>query len=154
MTSQNRNKNIPIIQPDLIFLDLEATSSEIIIAHLATYLVNHGWVKNGFVNAILDREQEYPTGLSTGNMAAAIPHTDAAFVLKSAMVVAVLKKPVIFKNMADPDEELLVRTVFLLAIKEPAFQVAWLKKLMAYLVNPRQCKKYWKLMIPKQCLIF
>lgn len=133
--------NKPIIQSDLILLDLSVLTNEALIKRMAQRLVEHGLVKDEFAEAIIKREEEYPTGLPVGNIAAAIPHTDASYVLKSAMVVSVLQTPVSFFNMAEPDEELSVRIVFMLAMKEPAFQVSWLKKLMGLLNNPNHMDK-------------
>jgi galactitol PTS system EIIA component len=133
--------NNPIIQSDLVLLNLSVHSNEELIKIMAQRLIDHGLVKDEFVEAIIKREKEYPTGLPVGNIAAAIPHTDASYVLKSAMVVSVLQEPVIFSNMADPEEKLSVQIVFMLAMKEPAFQVSWLKKLMGLLNNPERMQK-------------
>ena len=126
----------PIISPDLIFIHPEATSNIELIKLMAKQLMNQKLVKDEFIDAILQRESEYPTGVPIGDIAAAIPHTDAIYVNNSAMVVSVLKNPIPFANMANPDEYLPVQIVFMLAMKEPAFQIAWLKKLLSFLNNP------------------
>jgi PTS system galactitol-specific IIA component len=141
MPNNNANSNNPVIQSDLMLLDLKVKSNDELIRKMGQHLVDLGWVKDGFIEAILKREKEYPTGLPIGEIAAAIPHTDAAYVLRSAMVVCVLPEPVKFRNMADPDEILDVRIVFMLAMKEPAFQVTWLKKLMGLLSKPALMQK-------------
>ena len=137
--------NKPIIQPDLIILNLNCKTSEEVIRQLGQMLEDRGLVKAGFVQSILKREKEYPTGLPTGGTAVAIPHTNADFVLKSAMITAILAAPVPFCNMANPDESLPVRIVFMLAIKEPAFQVVWLKELMGLLRKSGQLQKMLEL---------
>lgn len=141
MTQGSTPKDKPVIQSDLIMLDLKCKTSEEVIRTLSQSLLDRGWVKDGFLQAILAREKEYPTGLPTGGTAVAIPHTNAEFVLKSAMVTAILTEPVPFRNMADPDEFLPVRIIFLLAMKEPAFQVLWLKQLMGLLGKPDLLQK-------------
>jgi PTS system galactitol-specific IIA component len=141
MTQGANTQEKPVIQSDLVMLDLDCKTSEEVIRTLSNSLLERGWVKEGFLQAILEREKEYPTGLPTGGAAVAIPHTNAEFVLKSAMVTAILKEPVLFQNMADPDEALPVRIVFLLAMKEPAFQVLWLKQLMGLLGKPDLLQK-------------
>lgn len=142
MTPNNiANSNNPVIDSGLMLLGLKVNSNEELIRTMGQQLVDRDWVKTGFIEAILKREKEYPTGLPIGEIAAAIPHTDAAYVLRSAMVVCVLPEPVKFHNMADPDEILDVRIVFMLAMKEPAFQVTWLKKLMGLLSKPDLMKK-------------
>ncbi len=126
----------PTINRDLIVLDMDCTTAEEVIQQLAEKLEKKKWVKDGYIQAVLNRENEYPTGLPTNGTAVAIPHTNAEFCLKSAMVTGILRKPVSFGNMANPDEKLPVRIVFLLAMKEPAFQVHWLKQLVSMLRKP------------------
>jgi galactitol PTS system EIIA component len=145
MMKETDKTNKPIIQPDLIFLDLNCKTSEEVIRQLGQIFEDRGLVKTGFVQSILKREKEYPTGLPTGGAAVAIPHTNADFVLKSAMITAILANPVPFHNMADPDESLPVQIVFMLAIKEPTFQVVWLKQLMGLLRKPGQLQKMLEL---------
>ena len=141
MPINDTETNNPVIHADLILLNLSVSTSEELIRIMARRLIDQGLVKNEFIDAIIKREQEYPTGLPVGNIAAAIPHTDASYVLKSAMVVSVLQTPISFANMADPDEKLPVQIVFMLAMKEPAFQVTWLKKLMGFLNQPNLMQK-------------
>jgi galactitol PTS system EIIA component len=123
----------PEINEELILLDLKCNTGEEVIRTLADPLIAKKWVKDGYLKAVLERETEYPTGLPTDGTAVAIPHTNSEYCLRSAMVTGILREPVPFGNMADPDELLPVRIVFLLAIKEPAFQVHWLKKLVSML---------------------
>ena len=141
MPKNQSHPDKPVIQPDLILLDQKEISDSALIRKMGQLLIDHGLVKEGFVETILKREQEYPTGLPVGEIAAAIPHTDASYVNRSAMVISVLKHPVEFRNMADPDEKLAVQIVFMLAMKEPAFQVTWLKKLINLFNKPELMKK-------------
>jgi len=143
MMTETDKTNKPIITPNLIILDLNCKTSEEVIRQLGQIIEDRALVKAGFVQSILDREKEYPTGLPTGGVAVAIPHTNANYVLKSAIITAILANPVPFCNMADPDESLPIRIVFMLAIKEPAFQVVWLKQLMEFLRKPEQLQKCW-----------
>lgn len=126
----------PAINRDLVVLDMDCETAEEVIQQLAEKLEKKKWVKEGYIQAVLNREREYPTGLPTNGAAVAIPHTNAEFCLRSAMVTGILRKPVPFGNMANSDEVLPVRIVFLLAMKEPAFQVHWLKQLVSMLRKP------------------
>jgi PTS system galactitol-specific IIA component len=137
---QNNITETPEIRSNLVFLHPQVTSDKELIQLMAQRLINDELVKNDFIEAILERENEYPTGVPIGDIAAAIPHTDAIHVKKSAMVVSILENPVYFGNMANPDQNLPVQIVFMLAMKEPAYQVSWLKKLLKFLNNPQNLK--------------
>ena len=134
---QNNITEIPEIRSNLVFLYPQVTSDKELIQLMAQRLINEDLVNRDFLEAILERENEYPTGVPIGEIAAAIPHTDAVHVKRSAMVVSILKDPVYFANMANPDQKLPVQIVFMLAMKEPAFQVSWLKKLLKFLNTPQ-----------------
>ena len=83
-----------------------------------TYNALHdaGYVKDTFYDACVAREKEYPTGLPT-ELNVAIPHTDAEHVNVPAICLLRLEKPVKFKNMGDPDEEVDAEFVFNMALQ-------------------------------------
>ncbi len=107
------------ILDDYIAVDVAAPDAESIINLLAAKLYRAGAVGPGYAAATIAREKEHPTGLPTKPFCIAIPHADANGVLRSALAVATLKQPVTFRNMADPDEELAVEVVLLLANNSP-----------------------------------
>ena len=87
-------------------------------------------MKDTYRNAVLDREKEYPTGLSLGEYCIAIPHTFAAHVNHPAIAVAKLKNPVSFTEMGSTDTDLDVSLVMMMAISNPEEQVGLLKKIL------------------------
>ena len=56
----------------------------------------------------------------------------------SALGVAVLRKPVKFQNMADPDEGLDVMAVFMLANRNPEEQIETLRNLATLFGQPEK----------------
>lgn len=124
-----------LVDPKLVFTDIEAKSSMEIINFLANKLYKSGKVTTTFNDAINNREKKYPTGLPTGKIKVAIPHTDARYVKKSAIAFVNLKYPVKFQNMAVNEETLNVSVVVMLAISEPHGQVQTLEKLMSVFQN-------------------
>lgn len=115
---------------DLVLLDLEVKDHEEVIQRLGSKMLEKGYVKATYVNAVLERERNLPTGLNLGSFCVAIPHTNVEHVHTAHFAVGVLKKPVQFRSMINPAEKLDVGLVFLLAIKNPEAQVLLLKKLM------------------------
>jgi PTS system galactitol-specific IIA component len=86
-------------------------------------------VDANYSSATIERERHHATGLPTRPFPIAFPHADAEGVIESALAVAILKEPVSFKNMADPEEELPVEMAIMLANKSPEEQVDTLRKL-------------------------
>jgi len=117
------------IESDLILLDLEAVDAEEVIRSLCGKLEDSGYISPEHVQAVLKRERNYPTGLPTRPFCVALPHGEAEGVHESALAFARLRKPVIFRNMADANEDLDVILVFLIVNKDPENQVKTLRKL-------------------------
>jgi PTS system galactitol-specific IIA component len=116
--------NIELIDPAL-----EAATKEEAIAKLSQRLQDLGLVTDDFPKAVLKREKEFPTGLPTKAFQIAIPHTDAEYVSRSALAIAVLKEPVSFNVMGSPDDKVDVKIIFLLAIADKSLQVTALSQL-------------------------
>ena len=110
---------------------LNVQDSQEAIRTLGEILLEAGFVKDTYIEAVLQREQTMPTGLNIGFINVAIPHTDSEHVNQSALALATLKKPVKFKLMEDPSKEAEVEIVFLLAVKDPMQQLDLLRKLMS-----------------------
>ncbi len=126
---------------DLIALNLEVKNKEEVISELGKRMLKNGYVKNTYIDAVLEREKTLPTGLDIGEMCVAIPHTDSKHVNESNVAVAVLNNSVEFNNMIDPSKKVEVRIVFLLAINNPDSQVTLLSKLMSVFQNVNLLKQ-------------
>ena len=118
-----------LINADIIMLNLENVDKTKVLTVMANRLIDKGYVKESYLPAVLNREEEYPTGLPTNGVGVAIPHADTKHVLKPGIAVATLKDPVKFNVMGNPEQEIDVKLLFMLAIKEPEVQVNILKKL-------------------------
>jgi len=98
---------------------LEANTKEEAIEKLGNLLFKNGCVKDTYVPAVRAREQEFATGLPTGVVGVAIPHTDAHHVLKQSVAVGILPTPVEFCEMGDPEDKPVdVRLIFMLAVPD------------------------------------
>ena len=86
-----------------------------------------GVVKEDYLAAVKEREENYPTGLLVGNTGFAIPHTDS--------------KPVEFANMGDKNDIVKVELVFMLAMSQPHEQVQTLQNLIALFQDEDAIKK-------------
>jgi PTS system galactitol-specific IIA component len=130
-----------VIDPALILLGLRVADSNSAIGALAERLYRFGAVEEGYGQATLDREAKHPTGLPTKPFGIAFPHAEAEGVLQSSLAVATLVEPVTFFNMGDPEEELEVEIIFLLANREPEGQVQALRRLATVFGQPEKLEQ-------------
>jgi len=73
--------------------------------------------------------------LQTEKVGLAIPHTDSKHVIQSAVAVATLTSPVMFKAMDNPEVEIPVTIVMMLAISDPKKVIESLTKVLSILEN-------------------
>ncbi|MDT2782991.1 PTS sugar transporter subunit IIA [Vagococcus fluvialis] len=116
--------------PELIWLDFSVDNKEEAITKMATKLKKSGLVKDDFTQAVLNREKKFCTGLQFDNIGVAIPHTEAKYVNQPAVSIAILRNPVQFGDMGNPETEISVQLIFMLAIKEPDKQLYFLQGLI------------------------
>jgi PTS system galactitol-specific IIA component len=115
---------------EIMTLHANVPDSTTIITQLAHQLETRKIVSSNFLNCVLEREVKYPTGLATGTIGVAIPHTGSTYIYKSQIAFASLKKPVVFKSMVDLSQSLQVSLVFMIAMSKPHEQTALLSNLM------------------------
>lgn len=96
-----------LIYDDFIFLNESFNSKEDIIQFISERLVVKNYVRDGFLESVLQREKIAST--SFGKIAT--PHGESSFVNKSIIVFLGLKKPIIWGNEK-------VKTIFLLCMQE------------------------------------
>lgn len=114
----------------LVDRQIEANTNLAALETLAAKLYAGGYVNEGFVTAIEERENTFATGLQLDNLGVAIPHTDAKYVIKQSMAIGILKDPVDFQMMGTPEITVPVKIIFMLAIKEPKKQLEFLQRLI------------------------
>ncbi|WP_054522587.1 HPr family phosphocarrier protein [Thermanaerothrix daxensis] len=124
----DQDVSIPLSE-DLVLLNLEAHHFQEVIQRMADHLLTHGYVKSTYPQAVLKREQQFPTALPTP-IPVSFPHTDVSHCLRPAIAVGVLRHPVKFGFMGDPTQQLDVRVVFMLSVTRPEYQVKTLQKLI------------------------
>lgn len=124
------------IEEDLVFIDLEAATKEEALQLMGTRLAAGGFVKEGFIDSVMEREKNYPTGLPTEPFGVAIPHTDGDMVHESRIAFASLKNPVQFLMMGTDDKLVDVKLIFMLALNNPEDQLETLQKLIELIQNP------------------
>ncbi|MEX2105244.1 MAG: PTS sugar transporter subunit IIA [Bacilli bacterium] len=132
---------IKILDTQLIFLNIDVSTKTEVIQRMAEQMCRLGFVKESYSEAVLKREESFPTGLQTTSLGIAIPHTDAEHVNKETVAVAVLKSPVLFNMMGMDDQEIGVDIIFMIAIKEPHGQLRILQELTGLIQNAECLQK-------------
>lgn len=130
-----------VLNEQLVFRDLKVKTQEEVLDCLSKKLLELGFVKDEYVEAIKQREKEYPTGLPSTDPVVAIPHANYEMVKKTTLAIATLNEPVLFENMENHQEKLPVRIVIMMAIGEPHGQIEMLQKIVGIIQNQDLRKK-------------
>ena len=121
------------LNEDLVLMEVDAKDKFDLLRQAAWCLQTHGYVKESYADAVIEREKVFATGLPTVMGGAAIPHTDVEHVNTPAVCIVRLKKPVDFVIMGDDTETVSVDCIFMLAMKEAHAQLTLLQNLMGIL---------------------
>jgi len=119
-----------ILNKKNVLLGVQINDYQEAIRILGNQMVENGYIQPEYIDSVIEREKQYPTGLPTDGVHVAIPHANAEFVKRSAIGVMTLLKPVTFRNMGDATENLDVEMVFLLANADQSDQPESLQRLM------------------------
>ncbi|OCA86056.1 hypothetical protein A8F94_14540 [Bacillus sp. FJAT-27225] len=119
-----------MIDKKYIVKNLEVNSQKELLERLGKQLVEDRIVKEGFTEALLEREREFPTGLPVVP-GVAIPHTNGSLVNEDRLLFATLKNPIKFNEMGAGEEDFVdVQVVILLAIADGQNHIQTLQKLI------------------------
>lgn len=130
-----------LIKPELVFFDFEATDRVDLFTKLGAILTEKGYVKDTWLDAILDRENNYPTGLACEAVQVALPHVDPQHLAKPYIAIVKPKSTVCFDGMAGsgPVDAQLVINLGLLAHAED--QVGVLQAFLGIFIDVEATKE-------------
>ncbi|EOH95950.1 hypothetical protein UAY_03376 [Enterococcus moraviensis ATCC BAA-383] len=123
-----------MFQPDLIDLQVTVQDEEELFELIAKRLYQAGYVNEGYLDGIKSREIGFPTGLITEYLNIALPHSDTEYIERPFIYIARTTNPIKVKQMGD-NQEMEVRDLFFLGIKDPSKQVGLLQELMVLFQN-------------------
>lgn len=121
--------------PQLTFLDKHYNNSTDFFSSIFLLLKEKGYVRDSFLEAIIAREQAYPTGLPTIPVAIALPHTDPQHVICPFISVTRLSQPIAWHEMGNDDNTLYVHFIVLLGFVDHSSHLTALQKLMDCLAD-------------------
>lgn len=120
-----------VFDASLCRVEVEATTPAEAIRTALTLGMAEGLVEPPYVQAAIERESRFPTGLPTQPVGIAVPHASPnGWVLRPAVMAVRLAHPVEFVQMATIDQLVPVELVLALALPEKD-QVGMLSALLA-----------------------
>lgn len=124
-----------LFDQDLILTNLDCTTKYEFFDEISCFLQEKGYVTDGFKEAIVKREEKYPTGLRTQTYHVAIPHTDPENIIKPFIAMVRPKHQIEFIEMATDDQTVNAQLIFVLGLKKADNQAPLLQKLIDMFMN-------------------
>lgn len=121
-----------MIQKDCIFLNLKDADRHELFEQVGEKLKHIGYVKDTYVDALNEREAEFPTGLMTKYLPISLPHVDSVNVNRAFIAVVKNDKPIHMLQMGS-NEDMQCEYFFFLGITDSSHQVILLQKFMQLL---------------------
>lgn len=125
----------------LVAMELEAGTMEEVMEMMGGRFIQLGYCKDSYIQALKDREVEFPTGIDIDGVGVAMPHTDISHVNLSGIGIATLKEPVTFIHMATDDVQVPVKLVFMLAVDDPNRHLAEIQDILAIIQDKQTLEK-------------
>lgn len=97
------------------------------LQQLADHMIAAGYARPGYDEAVISRENAYPTGLHTNGVEIAIPHADAEWTLLPALAIGLLEQPVVFQPMGGQGSEVQASLIFMLTLSDPSAHIDFLR---------------------------
>ncbi len=118
----------------------KASTQEDVFREIADSLLKKDLVTKDFINNLMEREQNYPTGIDMSVVSPkipniAIPHTESEFVKVRLIVPIKLDKEISFHNMIDPSKEFPVKFLFMILNNDPEGQSNILAQIMDFMAR-------------------
>ncbi|BBK75255.1 PTS sugar transporter subunit IIA [Clostridium butyricum] len=128
-----------LIEKDLIFKE-DFVSLDQAFKCLSKKFLERGLVKEGYLEALMEREKNYPTGIDLtavfqGFPNIAIPHTESKYCNATKVIVIKLERDIVSKDMMNPDKDLNVKYLFMILNKDGGEQSNILAKIMEFATN-------------------
>lgn len=126
-----------LLDKKLVLFHQDCADQKEAITKLSSLFIESGVAKESYLDGLLKREAEFPTGLYEEGMfcGVAMPHTFAEHVNEKQIGFMSLNKPVKWRYMGDISKEIEISCVFMLALKEGHDQLEMLMGLMKLFTN-------------------
>ena len=140
------------LDSSLIVTGLEALDDKDLLKKLGSVVIKEGYAKESYVDALIAREADYPTGLDVDGIGVAIPHTSVEHVNKVGIAIATLNHPITFVQMGTDDETVEVQLVFMLAVVDPNAHIDQLQRIVEILQDKAVLGRLMKAKDPEEII--
>ena len=106
-----------MLDEKLFYFDYEVDDKESLLKTIGQDLIDKDYVKSSYIDAILDREANFPTGLPTKH-GVAIPHTSTEYANTNKLVFVKLKDPVVFNEMGNDENPVDISLVIFIIVND------------------------------------
>lgn len=129
---RGKEKKVDKLQLDerLVVLHADVTSPQEALCLAGTLFERYGYADGEYGQAMIRREERYPTGLAGRRFGIAIPHADGEWVRKNAAAVIIPEKPVPFGRMGERGKIAKCGIILPFAVKNSGLQLSVLRSLM------------------------
>ncbi len=127
---------------NIAILKISESNRDGALKKLAEHMIAKGYAKPGYCEALIERENAYPTGLHTHGIKIAIPHADAEWTLLPALAIGLLDQPVIFKPMGGQGSDVQVGLIFMLTLSDPSAHIDFLRAFSHIIEDEEVMKQY------------
>lgn len=122
---------------ETIYVSDKTTQKEV-FEEVYLNLLNKQLVTENFLESLLERERNYPTGLDLSPVSEilpniAIPHTESEYVRTTRFIPIKLKNEIIFHNMISPSDQLSIRFLFMILNDNGEAQAGMLADIMDFI---------------------
>lgn len=129
-----RVNKLSIIDQDYIYVDFSVDSSNDLFEKIGEVLIENGIVKDSYITALKEREEEFPTGLPLP-IGVAIPHTEGIYVNEDKLVIATLSEPIKFVEMGSDDVLIDVSLIIMIVMKDGKSHLEMLQNIIGTVQN-------------------
>ncbi|QIK58197.1 PTS sugar transporter subunit IIA [Erysipelothrix sp. HDW6A] len=123
-----------------VYYDMQFEDRDDLLRFISKTLFKKGYVTESYEEKIIERENNYPTGLMLNGINIAICHAEPQYAKKNAIFVIKLKEPVLFRN-AENFEGLPVELVFGLVLTNGKDHLKVLQRLSQLLLDNKNIDK-------------
>lgn len=135
---------------EYMYFGLEGNNFEELTEHVSEILWKKNLIEDTYLDALMKREEEYPTGLITKFLNIGLPHTDSEHIKKPFVFIVRTNKPINVKQMGD-NQEMRVENFFFLGITKPTEQVELLQIIMNLFMDDNFVSDFKECPVESKC---
>ena len=136
----------------LIVTGMEASDYKDVMKNLGSVVIKEGYAKESYVDALIAREEEYPTGLDVDGMGVCDPSYERGACEESRYCHRRAETTGHLHADGDDDETVEVSLVFMLAVVDPNAHIDKLQRIVEMIQDKEMLGKLMKADAPEEMI--